>query len=59
MTTATSNRPNTDAADGRPQAVTLVMGNNLLRDVREDKSSLGNPILIRRKPGSILADTGR
>ena len=32
------------------------MGNSLLRDVRVDKTSSGNPIKIRKKSGAILAD---
>ncbi|KAK2184895.1 hypothetical protein NP493_249g06029 [Ridgeia piscesae] len=55
---ATSKRQNGDAEsnDGGPQAVTLLVGNSLLRDVRVDKTSSGNPIKIRRKSGATLAD---
>ena len=55
---ATSKRPDgdADANDGRPQAVTLLVRNSLLRDVRVDKTSSGNPIKIRRKSGATLAD---
>ena len=55
---ATSKRQNGDADsnDGGPQAVTLLVGNSLLRDVRVDKTSSGNPIKIRRKSGATLAD---
>ena len=55
---ATSKRPDgyADANDGRPQAVTLLVGNSLLRDVHVDKTSSGNPIKIRRKSGATLAD---
>ncbi|KAK2171895.1 hypothetical protein NP493_1005g00044 [Ridgeia piscesae] len=55
---ATSKRQDGDADsnDGGPQAVTLLVGNSLLRDVRVDKTSSGNPIKIRRKSGATLAD---
>ena len=55
---ATGKRPDgyADANDGRPQAVTLLVGNSLLRDVHVDKMSSGNPIKIRRKSGATLAD---
>ena len=55
---ATSNRQDgdADANDGGPQAMTLLVGNSLLRDVRVDKTSSGNPIKIRRKSGATLAD---
>ena len=48
---ATSKCPDgdADANDGRPQAVTLLVGNSLLRDVRVDKTSSGNPIKIHSK----------
>ena len=36
--------------------MTLLVGNSLLRDVRVDKTSSGNPIKIRRKSGATLAD---
>ena len=45
-----------DSNDGGPQAVTLLGGNSLLRDVRVDKTSSGNPIKIQRKSGATLAD---
>ena len=57
--TATSNRPNADAEDGRPQAVTQLVGNSLTRDVRVYKTTQGNPITIRRKSTTILADIRR
>ena len=55
---ATIKRPDgdADANDGRPQAVTLLVWNSLLCDVRVDKTSTGNPIKIRRKSGATLAD---
>ena len=55
---AKSMRPegDADANDGSPQAVTLLVRNSLLRDVRVDKTSSGNPIKIRKKSGTILAD---
>ena len=55
---ATSKRPDgdADANDGEPQAVTLVVGNSLVRDVRVDKTFNGKPIKIRRKSGAALAD---
>ena len=42
---ATSKRQDGDADsnDGGPQAVTLLLGNSLLRDVGVDKTSSGNP----------------
>ena len=54
---ATSKRQDGDADsnDGGPQAVTLLVGNSLLRDVRVDKTSSGNPVKIRRKSGATLA----
>ena len=36
--------------------MTLLVGNSLLRDVRVDKTSSGNPIKIRRKSAATLAD---
>ncbi|KAK2159176.1 hypothetical protein NP493_1737g00001 [Ridgeia piscesae] len=45
-----------DANDGGPQAVTLLVGKSLLRDVRVDKTSSGNAIKIQRKSGATLAD---
>ena len=45
-----------DANDGRSRAVTLLVVNSLLRDVRVDKMSNGNHIKIRRKSGATLAD---
>ena len=48
---ATSKRQNC-----RSRAVTLVVGNSLLRGVRVDKTSDGDPIKIRRKSGATLAD---
>ena len=36
--------------------MTLLVGNSLLRDVRVDKTSSGNPIKIRRKSATTLAD---
>ena len=36
--------------------MTLLVGNSLLRDVRVNKTSSGNPIKIRKKSGAILAD---
>ena len=55
---ATSKRQDGDADsnDGGPQAVTLLVGNSLLRDVRVDKTSSGNPIKIRRKSAATLTD---
>ena len=55
---ATSKRQDgeADANDGEPQAVTLLVGNSRLPDVRVDKTSSGNPIKIRRKSGATLAD---
>ena len=53
---ATSKHQDSDANDGGPQAQTLLLGNSLLRYVRVDKTSSGNPIKIRRKSGATLAD---
>ena len=55
---ATSKRQDGDADsnDGGPQAVTLLVGNSLLCDVRVDKTPSGNPIKIRRKSGATFAD---
>ena len=55
---ATSKRQDGDADsnDGGPQAVTVLVGNSLLRDVRVDKTCSGNSIKIRRKSGTTLAD---
>lgn len=47
-----------DADEGRPQAVTLLVGSSLLRDVRVEKTSHGNPIKIRRKSGATFTDIG-
>ena len=56
--TATSKCSNADANDGRPQAVTLLVGNSLVRDVRMGTTSHGNPSKIPRKAGASLADIG-
>ncbi len=58
---ATSKRQDgdADANDGGPQAVTLLVGNSLLRDVRVDKTSSGNPIKIRRKAKTLTPTGGR
>ena len=54
---ATSNLPDAYYAnDGIPQAVTLLVGDSVLRDVRVDKTPNGIPIKIRRKSGATLAD---
>ncbi|KAK2176841.1 hypothetical protein NP493_636g03044 [Ridgeia piscesae] len=52
---ATSKRQDGDA-DANDGGLTLLVGNSLLRDVRVDKTSSGNPIKIRRKSGATLAD---
>ena len=56
--TAIDKHPNayTDAHDGSPQAVTLVGGNRLLRDVRGDRTSHRNPVKIQRNLGATLSD---
>ena len=53
---ATSNLPDAYANDGKPQAVTLLVGDSVLRDVRVDKTPNGILIKIRRKSGATLAD---
>ena len=53
---ATSNLPDAYANNWRPQAVALLVGDSVLRDVRVDQTLNGIPIKIRRKSGATLAD---
>ncbi|KAK2171550.1 hypothetical protein NP493_1054g00035 [Ridgeia piscesae] len=55
---ATSRRQDgdADANDGGPQAVTLLVGNSLLRNVRVDKTSSGNPIEENQAPLSQISN---
>ena len=59
--TAIDKRPNayTDAHDGSPQAVTLVGGNRLLRDVRGDRTSHRNPIKIQSDTADMFDDAAK
>ena len=56
--TAFSKRPYAEVARFKPPGSTLVVGNNLLKDVKPNTSTDGVNIKIRKKSGATFKDIG-